>query len=157
MNKIFLVLGLTGALTLSVHAQAQPINFTTQLNNYGGDGAYVALYLTDVNGKYQKTLWISGKKSKYYKHLRDWARGSGLKAAEYDGISGASITSGETFTHTLEVDDAFIDAGYQLRIDTAVEDMRENRAEIIVPLTRSGAGQVVSGRGYVRSFTYDLK
>lgn len=157
MKKILFALGLATVITLPAQAQAREVTFTTQLNNYGGDGAYLALYLTDETGKYQQTLWISGEKSKYYKHLRDWARGSGLKQAEYDGVSGASVTSGRTLDVTLEVDDAFIDSGYQVRIDSAVEDMRDNRADIVAPLTTEGSGKTVSGRGYVHSFVYDLK
>lgn len=155
MKKTLFALSLATAIALP--AQAQEVAFTTQLNDYGGDGAYLALYLTDETGKYQKTLWISGEKSKYYKHLRDWARGSALKPAEYDGISGASVTSGRTLKVTLEVNDEFIDSGYQVRVDSAVEDMRDNRADVVVPLTTAGSGQSVSGKGYVRSFVYDLQ
>ncbi|NLC00953.1 MAG: DUF2271 domain-containing protein, partial [Pseudomonas formosensis] len=55
---------------------------------------------------------------------------------------------------TLELADGLIDSGVQVRIDTAVEDMRENRSEVVVPLTTEGAGQVTAGKGYVQSFTY---
>lgn len=157
MKKTLCALGLAAAISLPAQAQAREITFSTQLNDYGGDGAYLALYLTDEAGKYHKTLWIAGEKSKYYKHLRDWARGSGLQQAEYDGISGASVTSGRTLNVTLEVDDALIDAGYQVRVDSAVEDMRDNRADVVVPLTSAGSGQSVAGSGYVRSFVYQLK
>ncbi|HZJ92841.1 MAG TPA: DUF2271 domain-containing protein [Thiopseudomonas sp.] len=157
MKKTLCALGLAAAISLPAQAQAREVTFSTQLNDFGGDGAYLALYLTDEAGKYHKTLWIAGEKSKYYKHLRDWARGSGLQQAEYDGISGASVTSGRTLNVTLEVDDALIDAGYQVRVDSAVEDMRDNRADVVVPLTSAGSGQSVAGSGYVRSFVYQLK
>jgi hypothetical protein len=157
MKKILFALGLATAIALPAQAQAREVTFTTQLNDYGGDGAYLALYLTDDAGKYQKTLWISGEKSKYYKHLRDWARGSGLKPVEYDGLSGASVTSGRTLKVSLELEDALIDSGYQIRVDSAVEDMRDNSADVVVPLTAAGSGKSVSGRGYVRSFIYELK
>jgi hypothetical protein len=39
-------------------------------------------------------------------------------------------------------------------MDTAVEDMRENRNDVVVPLSSEGAGKAVSGRGYVKNFTY---
>lgn len=157
MKKILYALGLATAIALPAQAQAREVTFTTQLNNYAGDGAYLALYLTNEAGKYQQTLWIAGEKSKYYKHLSDWARGSGLKQVEYDGLSGASVTSGRTLKVTLELDDALIDAGYQVRVDSSVEDMRDNRADVTVPLTAAGSGKSVSGRGYVHSFTYELQ
>lgn len=156
MKKIFLALGLAIAVALPVIAQAREVTFTTELLDYGGDGAYLALYLTDDSGRYHGTLWVAGKKSKYYKHLSGWARGSRLNPAEYDGLSGASITSGRTLKITLDLDDALIDGGYEVRVDTAVEDMRDNRGDVAVPLTTEGAGEPVTGRGYVRSFRYDF-
>lgn len=137
-------------------SQAREVTLTTELKSYNGDGAYVAIYLTDADGRYRQTLWIAGKKSKYYKHLKDWARGSGMNQADYDGKTGASLLSGHTLTTTVELDDALFDAGYQLRLDTAVEDQRDQRAEVIAPLTTAGAGQPVAGKGYVKSFTYQL-
>jgi len=149
-----LALGLAVAIALPALAQAREVTFNTELKNYGGDGAYVALYLTDGDGQYQGTLWIAGEKSKYYKHLRDWARGSGQRSSEYDGLTGASVGSGRSLTITLDLADALIDAGYEVRVDTAVEDMRDNRADVVVPLTTEGADKPVSGRGYVQSFRY---
>jgi len=157
MKKILFALGLTAAIAVPACAQAREVTFTTQLKNYGGDGAYLALYLTNADGTYQKTLWVAGRKSKYYTHLRDWAQGSGLKPAEYDGLTGASVTSGRTLNVTLELEDALIDSGHQVRVDTAVEDMRDNRSEVMVPLTTEGSGKAVSGRGYVQTFAYELK
>ncbi|MFO8141682.1 MAG: DUF2271 domain-containing protein [Marinobacter sp.] len=156
MKKIFFALGLAMAVALPALAQAREVTFTTELLNYGGDGAYLALYLTDAAGNYRGTLWVAGKKSKYYKHLSGWSRGSRLDPAEYDGLTGASITSGRTLKITLDLDDALIDSGHEIRIDTAVEDMRDNRADVAVPLTSEGSGKAVTGRGYVRSFRYDF-
>lgn len=157
MKKILFALGLAAAMIFPVYAQARAVTLTTQLTNYGGDGAYLAVYLTDADGKYHGTLWLAGTNSKYYKHLRDWARGGGLNQAEYDGRTGPSVTSGRTLNITLELDDTLIDAGYQIRVDTAVEDMRDNRSDVVAPLTAEGSGITVSGRGYVDSFVYHLK
>lgn len=156
MKTRFLGLGLAAVLLVPVFAQAKEVTLSTQMNNYRGEGAYLAFYLTDSEGQYQKTLWIAGKKSKYYRHLRDWARGSGKKSAEYDGVTGASITSGSTLETTVTVDDELIDAGYQIRVDSAVEDKRDNRAEVVAPLTTEGSGKPVNGRGYIHSFTYEF-
>lgn len=156
MKKLIFALGLAAALAVPALAQAREVTVTTELLNYDGDGAYLAIYVTDAAGKYQGTLWVAGEKSKYYKHLSGWARGSGLKPAEYDGLTGASVTAGRTLKLTLDLDDALIDSGYEIRVDTAVEDMRDHRAEISVPLTSEGSGKTTTGRGYVRSFRYDL-
>lgn len=147
---------LAGALAAPALVQARPVTLTTQLQSYSGNGAYLAFYVTDATGQYKKTLWVAGKKAKYYKHLRDWARGSGLKASEFDGVSGASVGSGRSLKVTVELTDALIDAGYEIRVDSAVEDQRDNPADVRAPLTKQGAGQPVPGRGYVKSFTYDM-
>lgn len=156
MKKIAASLCLVAVIALPSLVYARPVTLTTQLKSYGGDGAYLAFYVTDANGQYKKTLWVAGKKAKYYKNLRDWARGSGLKASEFDGVSGASVGNGGTLKVTVELADALIDAGYEIRVDSAVEDQRDNPADVRVPLTTKGAGKPVAGRGYVKSFTYDM-
>ncbi len=145
-----------GAIILPGLAQAREVTLTTQLKRYSGNDAYLAIYVTDASGQYQKTLWVAGKKTKYYKHLADWARGSKLNPSEYDGVSGASVGSGDTLKVSVELADTLIDAGYQIRIDSAVEDKRDARADVSVPLTREGAGKPAAGNTYVDSFTYDL-
>lgn len=156
MKKLLFFIGLACAMSFPILVQAREVTFTTQLNNYQGDGAYLAIYLTDSAGVYQRTLWIAGKKNKHYKHLSDWARGSGMNRSEYDALTGASIASGQSLEVTIDLDDSLIDGGYQVRVDTAVEDMRDNPADIVVPLTTEGAGKPVNGKGYVESFKYEL-
>lgn len=156
MKKIIASLFLVSAVTLPSMAQARTLTLTTQLQNYGGNGAYLAFYVTDASGKYHKTLWVAGTKSKYYRHLRDWARGSGLNPREFDGVSGASVGSGRSLAVKVELADALIDAGYEIRIDSAVEDGRENVVDARVPLTAKGTGKPVAGRGYVKTFKYDM-
>jgi hypothetical protein len=156
MKNTAISLCLASVIALPGLAQAKPLTLTTQLKDYGGSGAYLAIYVTDAKGQYQKTLWVSGKKAKYYKNLRDWARGSGLKSSEFDGVSGASVGSGRTLKVTVDLAEALIDAGYEIRVDTAVEDGRDNPADVRTPLTTAGAGKPSAGRGYIQSFTYDM-
>jgi len=154
MKYRVLIPAVIATLFTSMSVNAREITFTTELKNYGGDGAYVALYLTNADGQYQQTLWIAGEKSKYYKHLSGWARGSGQRSSEYDALTGASVAAGKTMTVTLDLADSFIDSGFQVRVDTAVEDMRDNRNDVVVSLTTEGVGQKTPGRGYVQSFSY---
>lgn len=156
MRKFATSLCLAGIFALPGMVQARPVTLTTELKNYTGNGAYLAIYVTDAAGQYKKTLWVAGKKTKFYKHLRDWARGSGLKPTEFDGVSGASVGSGRTLKVTAELADALIDAGYEIRVDTAVEDQRDNPAEVRVPLTTKDKSKPVAGRGYIKTFSYDM-
>ena len=156
MKSLLAALALTTALTMPQIAMAKPVTLTTTLNDYGGDGAYLALYVTDAKGAYAGSLWMAGGKSKYYEHLRDWHSATGENAAEINGITGASVDAGGTLKITLDLADALFDAGYKLHIDAAVEDMRDSPSEVVIPLTSAGAGKTASGRRYIRSFTYGL-
>lgn len=156
MKNIFRHACLAGMVVLPGMLHARPVTLVTQMQNYSGNGAYLAFYVTDAAGKYKKTLWVAGKKSKYYKHMSAWARASGLNASEFDGVSGASVGSGKSLKVTVELADTLIDAGYEIRVDSAVEDGRDHPADVRVPLTRAGAGKPVAGRGYVKAFSYDM-
>ena len=156
MKTTLTALALTTALVLPGLAMARPVTFTTTLNNYGGDGAYLALYLTDASGAYAGTLWMAGGKSKYYDSLSGWYRATGGDTRQIDGITGASVGAGRTLEITLDLADALIDAGYTLHVDAAVEDMRDSPDDVAVPLTSAGAGQAVPGRRYVASLRYDM-
>lgn len=145
------------ALTIPALAQSRTVNLATTLKNYGGDGAYLAVYLTDAKGAYAGTLWVAGGKAKYYKHLAAWNRLSAGDAKRLDGVTGASVGAGRTLKVTADLADALLDAGYEIRIDAAVEDMRDSPAEIRVPLATGDTGKPHAGRQYIQSFTYQLQ
>ncbi len=154
MKSLLSALALTTALTFPGLALAQPVTLSAKLNNYGGDGAYIALYVTDAQGAYAGSLWMAGGKSKYYQHLSGWYRATGGDTAEIDGITGASVGAGRTLEITLDLADALFDAGYTLHVDAAVEDMQDSPGEIAIPLTSKGSGSPVRGRRYIANFTY---
>jgi hypothetical protein len=146
------VLAATAAFVAPTIAEARQVTFETTLKAYGGNGAYVALYLLDGAGKYKGTLWMAGDKTKFYRHLSDWTRASGGRLAEVDGITGASVGSGKTLKITVDIADALIDAGYKVHVDTSVEDGTDNPSEVVAPLVASASGKPVAGDGYVKSF-----
>lgn len=154
MKPLLAALALTTALIAPGLALARPVTLTANLSQYGGQGAYLAVYVTDSTGAYAGSLWMAGGKSKYYKHLSDWTKFTGGDVAQVDGITGASVGAGRTLELTMDLADALFDAGYTLHIDAAVEDMRDSPNEIAVPLTTEGAGQPVQGRRYIADFTY---
>ncbi len=156
MKSLLVALSLTTALVMPAMAMARPVTLTTTLSNYGGDGAYLALYVTDAAGAYAGSLWMAGGKSKYYKHMTDWYRATNGDTAQIDGITGASVGAGRTLDISVDLSDALFDAGYVLHIDAAVENMRESPKEVSIPLTTDGAGTPVKGRRYIADFTYNM-
>jgi hypothetical protein len=155
MNRYLSCLTLSAALLLPGLAMARPVTIHTTLKDYGGDGAYLALYLTDPSGAFFRTLWVAGKKSKYYKHLKDWNLAAGGMPAAIDGITGASVGAGRSLTVTVELEDALFDAGYTLHVDAAAEDLRDSPRDLSVPLTTTGTRKA-SGRSYVDNLRYEL-
>lgn len=156
MNRLMTTLALTTALTLPGLAMAKPVTFTAQMKSYGGNGAYLALYVTDAQGAYVGSLWMAGGKAKYYKHLSDWFAATGGDTSQVDGITGASVGSGRSMQITLDLQDALFDAGYTLHVDAAVEEMRDSPNEVAIPLTSGSAGKAKSGRRYIDSVTVDF-
>lgn len=155
MSKPLLTLLATAcALALPALAYSRPVTLTTQLKNYGGDGAYLAVYLTDAKGAYVRTLWVAGGKAKYHKHLSDWYRLSAGDPKRLDGVTGASVGAGRTLKVTADLADALIDAGYEVRIDAAAEDMRDSPSEVRIPLTKASAGKPQVGKTYIQSATF---
>lgn len=156
MKNTFGMLALTTALTLPALVTAKPVTFTVKLKNYGGNPAYLALYVTDEAGAYKGSLWMAGDRSKYYRHLGHWFRKTRGNLNEINGITGASVGSGQTLTVTLDLADTLFDAGYHLHIDAAAENLVESPSEVVLPLTSSGAGRPQSGRAYIVSAGYAL-
>ena len=143
---------LTTALTAPAVAFARPVTLTVNMANYGGRGAYLAVYLTDAAGAYAGSLWMAGGKAKYYRHLSDWARLTGGDAAQVDGITGASVGAGGKLELTMDISNALFDAGYTLHVDAAVEEMRDSPNEIALPLDSANSGKTVQGHVYIADF-----
>ena len=143
--------------TLPTLAHSRQMTLTAQLKKYGGDGAYLAVYLTDAKGAYVRTLWVAGGKAKYHTHLSDWKRLSSGDPKRLDGVTGASVGAGRALKVTADLADALINAGYEIRIDAAAEDMRDSPSEIRVPLSSINAGKPQAGKQYVESVTFQLQ
>ena len=154
MKAFLAMLAVTTALTIPTITMAGEVTFTTTMRNYGGDGAYLAYYVTNAKGAYAGSLWMAGGKARYYEHLSGWYRATAGNTAEINGITGASVGAGRSLKITLGLADTLFDAGYQLHIDAAVEDMRDSPSEIVVPLTSDAAGQKVKGKRYIADFAY---
>ncbi|MDP1567947.1 MAG: DUF2271 domain-containing protein, partial [Polaromonas sp.] len=74
-----------------------------------------------------------------------------------DGVTGASVGAGRTLKVTADLADALIDAGYEIRIDAAAEDMRDSPSEVRIPLSTANVGKPQPGKQYIQSATFELK
>jgi hypothetical protein len=156
MKKLLLSLLLCTALIAPAAAIAKEATISTTLTNYSGHDAYLAIYVTKPDGSYDSTLWVAGSKTRYLGDLRGWVsalQGSGATLS-LDGITGASVGSGQTLSINVNLGDSMIDAGYQIHVETAVENGGDYPDDAIVPIT-SGTQQA-NGAGYVRTLTVNM-
>lgn len=152
MKSLIAALAISTAMT--VPAFAKTVTMTTNMAQYGGRGAYIALYLTDAQGAFAGTVWMAGGKTRYYRHLTDWSRLTGGGNIDVSAVTGPSVGSGQNATLSVDMADALFDAGYTLHMDAAAEEMRDSPNEIEVPLTTAGNGTTVLGKNYIADFTY---
>ena len=155
-NKMIGGLMAMAAIALPLAAEARLVTVTATLKKYSGDGAYVALYVTDAQGRVHSTLRIAGPKPKYHKHLSSWNRATGAARRPLDGVTGASVGSGQVLKVSVDLADALIDAGYQIRADSAVENQRDVPSDAVMPLTKAASGKPQTGTGYVQSLRVDF-
>lgn len=151
MKKTFAALAVSTALLAPNIAYAKTVSATVTMKGFQGPPAYVAVYLTKPDGQFHSTLSVKGHKSKYRRHLRGWIRGASRSNQPLDAISGASVGSGRTFTVSANVKDALLNAGYQVHVDTAVEDQGEFRSDAAVKISSAKPSVSASGKGFVKS------
>lgn len=151
MRKLFAALVMSTALFAPSLAHAKTISATITMADYSGPHAYVAVYLEKPNGQFHSTLSVRGYKNKYRRHLRGWVRGASNSNQPLDGLSGASVGSGRTFTVSAYVKDALLDAGYKITVDTAVEDNGEFRSDAAIQINSANPNVASKGKGFVKS------
>lgn len=156
MKKFLLPLLMCTALIAPGVAMAKDATISTTLSPYLGREAYLAIYVTKPDGSYDSTLWVAGSKIRYLGDLRGWVsalQGSGASLS-LDGISGASVGSGQTLTINVTLADSMVDAGYQLHVETAVEHGGQYPDDAVMPI--SSGTQQVSGTGYVKTLSVKM-
>lgn len=141
---------------LPAMARAKIVNFTVRTNNYGGYPAYLAVYLTDAQGHYKETIHLAGSRLGFFEHLREWMTASQGQVPTLDGITGASVGSGQSLRFSANISDALLNAGYEIHVDAEAEWMMEMPDEVVVPLDQQHSGKPVAGRGYLSEFAYSM-
>lgn len=155
MKKLVALLMLATALVAPGVAMAGDVTIQTSLVQYSGPPAFLAIYLTNPDGSYNSTLWVAGQKSKYYGDLRGWARAASTGGSlNLDGITGASVGGGQTLTVHANLADTLLDAGYQVHVDSAVENGGQYADDAVITLTSTSA--TAAGTGYVNTISLGL-
>ncbi|MBS1549630.1 MAG: DUF2271 domain-containing protein [Bacteroidetes bacterium] len=147
ITKLF-VLGLVFCSTI-VFAQSSKYKCMLQLTNYSGEGAYIVVSLINPKGGYEKTLYMLGPEKKWHDTLKQWYKADGKKA-KLNGITGASVAGGDRSIITFSIDDQYLNKGYKIRFETAVEDQKNHGSDAEIPFTTAGITAKTEGKGYIR-------
>lgn len=142
------------ALTAGTPALATEVAVQVQIAEYDGHEAYFVLYLADADGRYQRTLWISGDEQEYQEDLARWWRYAGRSDEAFDAVTGASTAAGGRVLVRTDLTEKELAGGYQLIVDTAVEDQRVVSPDASMPLSQEGIGTKTEGADYVRFIRY---
>lgn len=155
MLSIFKTTAIAAAAAASIvfaaPADARPVTIDVTMNNFRGPYAYMAAYIVDSHGQYVSTVLTAGTRAKYLADLRRWNRMFQRAGSRVDGTSGASIGPGQSMRARVDIPDAMLNAGFSLRIETAIEDYNYLPDEAVVPLEDARNGKAIGGKGYVRS------
>lgn len=119
------------------------------MSNYLGEGAYVVVSVINAKGGYEKTLYVMGDDKKWYNSLKEWYKVY-TKKPNISAKTGASVTGGDRSVTTMDIDNAFINKGYKLRFETAVEDQKYHADDVEIPLTTETLAEKTDGKGYIR-------
>ena len=142
------------AAHLVLTAYTQPPNTAVkcliQMTNYTGEGAYIVVSLLSAEGKYDQTLCVLGTDDEWYSEIPEWWDYYGKRRTDIDGISGETLSGGERSVSVLQIPSDKIDAGYQLRFETAVEDQEYYSDDLQFELTSQNLKTKKDGKGFIR-------
>lgn len=154
MKKISKIVALLAVCLLTVTSFAQgkksKYKCMIQMTNYPGEGAYLVVSLMNPSGAYEKTLYVMGSDKKWYKDIKEWNKFYSKKPSNLSAISGASVSGGERSVVVLELEDSKVNAGYNLRFETAVEDQEYHVKDIEFPITSENLSGKIEGTNYIR-------
>ncbi len=153
MKTTLLAATLALSLVVAADAEAKSLSIDLKMADYSGRQAFLVAYVVDGKGKYVSTLYAAGSNEKYFEHFDRWFRLFQRARRGVDGTTGASIGAGAATTVSVDVPDSVLNAGYTLRLESAVENQYYVPDEVAVPLDDAHNGKAMSGKSYVSSMT----
>lgn len=125
-----------------------------QLKNYQGKEAYVIVSIVNSKGEYQETLKVLGDDKEWHPDIKAWYkhRESIQHKPSVDGVTGASIISGGRSVVSLSIANKYINSGYSLRFESAVENKVYHQDDVSLDLSDATlkAGKFEGTKGYIR-------
>lgn len=143
-----------GSFESNAQAVGEEYKCLIQLKNYQGEGAYIVVSVVNSKGEYVETLRVLGDDHEWYPDIKSWYayREKNRHQPRLDGVTGATIGSGERSVVSLKIDSKYINQGYSLRFETAVEDKNYHMKDVVIELTSEQLkiGNYNGKDGYIR-------
>ena len=148
----FLVFVITVFISLAFVEIEESLSYKCmiQMKNYSGEKAYVVVSLINAEGNYEKTLYVQGDDEEWFPDLKKWWSFQEPKNENIDGITGATIGNGERNIISLNLNKAYLDAGYKLIFESAVENQNYHHIDVEIPLNSAELSTKFEGKGYIR-------
>ncbi|MEM7374212.1 MAG: DUF2271 domain-containing protein [Bacteroidota bacterium] len=121
-----------------------------QLSNYTGEGPYIVVSVLDGDQQYLGSVQVLGEDEEWYEDITEWWKYMEESKPEIDAITRPSIPAGSRAVFVLTIKDEWIDAGNHIRFETAVEDQKYVKDDILLPLTSETLNGKFEGSGYIR-------
>lgn len=139
------------SFTLKSDVAKKQYKVLIQMKNYSGEGAYVVVSVLNKEGQYIKTLQVMGDDPDWYQDIEEWWDFQGKKRFEsIDAISGETLSGGERSTFTINIDETWMNKGYKLRFETAVEEEDYFPSDLELPLSTKEIKLKKEGTGFIR-------
>jgi len=150
MNALLKSTLFVGAMVMASPLVAKPMTLDVTMKNYYGAPAYVVVYILDANDKYVSTVYLGGSYQRFFQeYMTRWYRMLKRSRRGIDGLTGASVGAGRSFTANFNVPDKLLNKGYTLRVATAVEGQYYIDKDAEVILNDANNGKKVAGTKYV--------
>ena len=144
------LLSVFAVMSFKVNTESSKYKCMIQMKNYTGEGAYIVISLVDAKDEYVQTLYVQGNDDEWYSDITEWWKFHGKRRPDIDAITGETISGGERKISVIEIPNDKIDAGYQIRFETAVEDQEYYTKDIQFELTSETVKSKVEGSGFIR-------
>ena len=146
-----LVFIIIGSFSLSSFNTNTAYKCLIQMKNYSGEGVYVVISVLDEADNYVETLHVRGEDEEWYHDIDQWWDFYGKTRPSLDGKTGATIAGGRRAVTQFQLQPEWINKGYSLRFETAVEDQAYHLDDVKVKITSQLLeGKTTNGKGFIR-------
>jgi hypothetical protein len=137
-------------LSSSSSFSEKKIKCLIELQDYKGEGAYLVISLISPENKYVKTLFVNGNDDEWYYEITSWWKHYGKNKYSLDGITGGTIASGAKKVNVFNLSEEYINKGYKIRFESAVEKNNYFTQDLEVVLKDGNLTKKISGKGFIR-------